>query len=66
MCDLVGEGIFDITQQEKIGSLLMRNIGALSQSDRFINALTERMSECQALITRMTVRVELHINNIEE
>lgn len=66
MLNLVGEVIFDIIRQGKMDSLLNRNIEALTQSDRFLDGLTRRVSGCQSLITLMTVQKMRHIERIEE
>lgn len=49
-----------------MNSLLLRNIGALTQSDRFMDSFAERVVGGQSLITPMTANVERHITTIEE
>lgn len=63
--NLVGEFIADIMQQRKMKSLLMKNIEALTKSDRYMKSLKRRVVEWQSLITPMMAYVKCHVNKIE-
>lgn len=63
---LVGEVIFDVTQQGKMNMLLMPSIKDLTYSDRFMDACRRRVAWCKSLIITMTAHVKRHINRIWE
>lgn len=67
--NLVGEDIIEIILQGKMDSLLMSNVEACNQSDRFMNSmnpLTRQGAMCQSLIRPMIVHVKHHMNKTEE
>lgn len=57
MLNLVGDIMVDIFEQQMMVSLLMRNIEASNQSDRFLDALTRRLTGLQSLITHRKAHV---------
>lgn len=61
-----GEVIVDIFWQGRMDSMLMRNIEALSESYRFMDALTRRVTRCQLLISPMKVHVKRYMKTIGE
>lgn len=63
---LVGKVIVNIVQLGKIDSLVIRNIEALTQPDRFMDALVRRKDGFQSLFSPMTVHVTCQTNRIEE
>lgn len=63
---MVGESFVDIFQHGMMDSLLMRDIEALTQSDRLMNSSTRPVVGRQSLITPMTVHIESDINRFEE
>lgn len=63
---MVVEVIVAIVSQEKVDWLLVRSIGALTDSGRFMDPFLPRMGRCQPFITPMTGHVKCHIENIEE
>lgn len=55
---LVEDAIFDIFQQKKGDSLLMRNIHHQIKSEMFMDALRRRVAGRKSLITQMTAHVK--------
>lgn len=66
MYTVVGEVNFDTIQHRNIDLFLMRNFEALTQSDLFKKALTQRVAGGQFLNMPMTAHVMCHINKIDE
>lgn len=63
---VVQDIIVDVIQQGKLDSLLlMRNVEALTQYERFMDTLTLRVTRCKLMIKPMTGQVELHIIKIK-
>lgn len=60
----VEDVIVDIVQQEKTYSLLIGNTGSLTQSGRFMEALTRRVAGCELQIPPIKADVKIHINKI--
>lgn len=64
--NLVGEVIIEIFQQGKLDSLLVSNVEALIQPDRFVEALSRHVLGCQSLFTPLTEHAKHRINRIQE
>lgn len=63
---VVREVIVDIFQEEKMYSLLLRNIEYVTEPDRFMHALMGRVDECQSQIKPTTAHVKHHVETFEE
>lgn len=61
-----GPSIVEITAQEMLDSLLVRNINGFTYSQVFIDALTRRVARCDPLMLPVTVQVKHHMNMIEK
>lgn len=66
MFNVVGEVIVDVILQSKMDSLMMRNVGDFTQSDRFMNSLTRRVDGCSSLIVPKNAHVKRHMGKTEE
>lgn len=64
LLNIIGESTAAIMQQRMMNLLLVRNSEALTEWNRAIDTLMQRVAGCQSWITPMTAHVRHHINMI--
>lgn len=66
LLNLVAEVFVDIIQHRNMDSVPMRNIETLTQSERFMTALSQQEAGCQEQISPVTVHLKHQMNKLEE